>query len=178
MLFPHCAGACSTRAATLPRACGGWTGPGGSTSCAAGRCPGSKRHGPIFSGRGSGGSMAAGSSSSAHGATRLRRWTTSRRTSSRCDRQAPRSACSRYAPSAISRRSRSEEHTSELQSQFHLVCRLLLEKKKNDSHASHHTPHTKLAHYHRSAPLLVSPPHLSHSTDHTLAAYLARPHPG
>src|SRR5689334_24176753 len=28
-----------------------------------------------------------------------------------------------------SRRSRSEEHTSELQSQFHLVCRLLLEKK-------------------------------------------------
>src|SRR5689334_23539877 len=28
---------------------------------------------------------------------------------------------------------RSEEHTSELQSQFHLVCRLLLEKKKNSS---------------------------------------------
>src|SRR5689334_23716783 len=27
---------------------------------------------------------------------------------------------------------RSEEHTSELQSQFHLVCRLLLEKKKRD----------------------------------------------
>src|SRR5689334_23732134 len=27
------------------------------------------------------------------------------------------------------RRPRSEEHTSELQSQFHLVCRLLLEKK-------------------------------------------------
>src|SRR5689334_24729200 len=26
---------------------------------------------------------------------------------------------------------RSEEHTSELQSQFHLVCRLLLEKKNN-----------------------------------------------
>src|SRR5689334_24564890 len=28
------------------------------------------------------------------------------------------------------RLARSEEHTSELQSQFHLVCRLLLEKKK------------------------------------------------
>src|SRR5689334_23764051 len=28
---------------------------------------------------------------------------------------------------------RSEEHTSELQSQFHLVCRLLLEKKKHPS---------------------------------------------
>src|SRR5438309_4470915 len=27
---------------------------------------------------------------------------------------------------------RSEEHTSELQSQFHLVCRLLLEKKKQE----------------------------------------------
>src|SRR5690625_5673855 len=32
----------------------------------------------------------------------------------------------------LSRRlSRSEEHTSELQSRGHLVCRLLLEKKKN-----------------------------------------------
>src|SRR5687768_17702528 len=31
---------------------------------------------------------------------------------------------------AGSRRSRSEEHTSELQSRLHLVCRLLLEKKK------------------------------------------------
>src|SRR5438309_9164064 len=32
--------------------------------------------------------------------------------------------------SRIRTRRRSEEHTSELQSQFHLVCRLLLEKKK------------------------------------------------
>src|SRR5689334_24280049 len=30
----------------------------------------------------------------------------------------------------VSLQQRSEEHTSELQSQFHLVCRLLLEKKK------------------------------------------------
>src|SRR5689334_23894492 len=29
---------------------------------------------------------------------------------------------------------RSEEHTSELQSQFHLVCRLLLEKKNKQMH--------------------------------------------
>src|SRR2546422_4086186 len=29
--------------------------------------------------------------------------------------------------------SRSEEHTSELQSRLHLVCRLLLEKKKNNT---------------------------------------------
>src|SRR2546429_4265475 len=31
----------------------------------------------------------------------------------------------------ISTAQRSEEHTSELQSRLHLVCRLLLEKKKN-----------------------------------------------
>src|SRR2546429_3859301 len=31
---------------------------------------------------------------------------------------------------AMSNRRRSEEHTSELQSRLHLVCRLLLEKKK------------------------------------------------
>src|SRR2546429_830066 len=30
-------------------------------------------------------------------------------------------------------RSRSEEHTSELQSRLHLVCRLLLEKKKRNT---------------------------------------------
>src|SRR2546422_8563124 len=30
---------------------------------------------------------------------------------------------------------RSEEHTSELQSRLHLVCRLLLEKKKKQQHA-------------------------------------------
>src|SRR5689334_24286407 len=33
---------------------------------------------------------------------------------------------------------RSEEHTSELQSQFHLVCRLLLEKKKRKTHPIHY----------------------------------------
>src|SRR2546430_13652851 len=33
---------------------------------------------------------------------------------------------------------RSEEHTSELQSQSNLVCRLLLEKKKKKTHISMH----------------------------------------
>src|SRR2546422_6659792 len=33
---------------------------------------------------------------------------------------------------APEREQRSEEHTSELQSRLHLVCRLLLEKKKNN----------------------------------------------
>src|SRR5689334_24223942 len=36
-------------------------------------------------------------------------------------------------------RRRSEEHTSELQSQFHLVCRLLLEKKKESASSSRMT---------------------------------------
>src|SRR6267143_2016041 len=40
----------------------------------------------------------------------------------------PTATCS--SPSAAGGSSRSEEHTSEVQSQFHLVCRLLLEKKK------------------------------------------------
>src|SRR3990170_9095934 len=40
-----------------------------------------------------------------------------------------RSPCGRPAP-----RARSEEHTSELQSPDHLVCRLLLEKKNNNKY--------------------------------------------
>src|SRR5947208_9196939 len=39
-------------------------------------------------------------------------------------------ACDRPLDSSRSPSSRSEEHTSELQSPDHLVCRLLLEKKK------------------------------------------------
>src|SRR2546429_2356746 len=37
----------------------------------------------------------------------------------------------RVSPAGLDRRS--EEHTSELQSRLHLVCRLLLEKKKNET---------------------------------------------
>src|SRR5690348_18202250 len=39
---------------------------------------------------------------------------------------------------AAFRRARSEEHTSELQSPVHLVCRLLLEKKKNRTTDNYH----------------------------------------
>src|SRR2546422_4184362 len=35
-------------------------------------------------------------------------------------------------------RRRSEEHTSELQSRLHLVCRLLLEKKKNKTDSNYY----------------------------------------
>src|SRR5256884_1024950 len=43
-------------------------------------------------------------------------------------RGAPSRVATRLSPSYLPR---SEEHTSELQSRLHLVCRLLLEKKKN-----------------------------------------------
>src|SRR2546422_2909924 len=40
------------------------------------------------------------------------------------------SFCNRWSPRHCNASRRSEEHTSELQSRLHLVCRLLLEKKK------------------------------------------------
>src|SRR5207253_10523257 len=76
-----------------------------------------------------------------------RRGTRRRGTGSRASRLARSSSAPRWT--ASSRRctartrtsSRSEEHTSELQSRGHLVCRLLLEKKKNISDATYHTSH-------------------------------------
>src|SRR5438309_9446975 len=53
-------------------------------------------------------------------------------------RASPASRCGRGTRAyARAPRRRSEEHTSELQSQFHLVCRLLLEKKKNKEKTLH-----------------------------------------
>src|SRR5207244_13223290 len=67
------------------------------------------------------------------------------RTPRACARRRPRSSASSrrrcesrggrptsYRPSRPRRSPRSEEHTSELQSPDHLVCRLLLEKKKKN----------------------------------------------
>src|SRR2546429_4562831 len=45
----------------------------------------------------------------------------------RCALTASRTGSSQGSPKSLNR---SEEHTSELQSRLHLVCRLLLEKKK------------------------------------------------
>src|SRR5689334_24354096 len=44
--------------------------------------------------------------------------------------KSPRAPCRELPRARRASAARSEEHTSELQSQFHLVCRLLLEKKK------------------------------------------------
>src|SRR2546422_8416442 len=47
--------------------------------------------------------------------------------------QAARQASMRFHCAGQRQASRSEEHTSELQSRLHLVCRLLLEKKKTEN---------------------------------------------
>src|SRR3989449_6481971 len=56
----------------------------------------------------------------------------------RHERRAERSG--HRVPHGKRRAERSEEHTSELQSRLHLVCRLLLEKKKKRK-TSRRTPH-------------------------------------
>src|SRR5258708_17889990 len=48
---------------------------------------------------------------------------------------------------------RSEEHTSELQSPDHLVCRLLLEKKKNEYKTSRFASHVSSRHTHSDCPV-------------------------
>src|SRR2546429_4337375 len=51
---------------------------------------------------------------------------------------------------------RSEEHTSELQSRLHLVCRLLLEKKKNKTSSYRPTSHQPSHHPVHTDPIGVS----------------------
>src|SRR5205809_3637688 len=52
---------------------------------------------------------------------------------------------------------RSEEHTSELQSRLHLVCRLLLEKKKtnNSSNTHDHSKPSIITYLQYNAPALL-----------------------
>src|SRR5438270_6449546 len=56
-------------------------------------------------------------------------------------------ASSAGGPKAARQR-RSEEHTSELQSQSNLVCRLLLEKKNNETQLYDHIPNNVALDYH------------------------------
>src|SRR2546422_3829582 len=63
-------------------------------------------------------------------------YTTLFRSRGRCPRGSwPRSPRTPCPPTRRVPRLRSEEHTSELQSRLHLVCRLLLEKKKKRQNA-------------------------------------------
>src|SRR2546430_9204473 len=61
-------------------------------------------------------------------------YTTLFRSSARSRGRLPRGARSRRTAGREGGQLRSEEHTSELQSQSNLVCRLLLEKKKRLTH--------------------------------------------
>src|SRR5438552_19166344 len=60
-------------------------------------------------------------------------WTKPSRSSTSCARWRRRSCLPSSRSSILRIARRSEEHTSELQSPDHLVCRLLLEKKKQNS---------------------------------------------
>src|SRR5436305_10333099 len=81
----------------------------------------------------------------------------SRRTSRSAARTCAATSSARWTP-APSMVSRSEEHTSELQSRPHFVCRLLLEKKKK--------PHNQIADYTQPAS------HQSESRDPTVYSAL------
>src|SRR5258708_17909778 len=65
-------------------------------------------------------------------------YTTLFRSPSPAVRSAPCTGSPRRAPIRRCRMSRSEEHTSELQSPDHLVCRLLLEKKITPNRQRYH----------------------------------------
>src|SRR5258708_15956569 len=66
------------------------------------------------------------------------RWRRHESVPRRCDRgpREGRVLRSRFQEALPAGRGRSEEHTSELQSPDHLVCRLLLEKKKTTTHTT------------------------------------------
>src|SRR2546429_778072 len=79
-------------------------------------------------------------------------------------RRAISSASRSQAGSPRQRAARSEEHTSELQSRLHLVCRLLLEKKKKNSFVRQQRALSHLYHRHSlSAPLSSTRLYLFHS---------------
>src|SRR2546422_1577685 len=67
---------------------------------------------------------------SLHDALPISRCSGGSRAARRTTSPGSRSVSSTARPGAPSSGNRSEEHTSELQSRLHLVCRLLLEKKK------------------------------------------------
>src|SRR2546422_6332310 len=85
-----------------------------------------------------------------------------------------RSHCGRFASEGRSRtcrfrprltrrcpRARSEEHTSELQSRLHLVCRLLLEKKKRTNKRHREARYFSLETEHQDQDATTIAPHTS-----------------
>src|SRR2546425_3833757 len=74
-------------------------------------------------------------------------------------------------PRSWSRVTRSEEHTSELQSLAYLVCRLLLEKKKHETRECQRDAHPRDALHRQPQPALPQHPVAERAAD---AALLAR----
>src|SRR2546422_4494570 len=68
-------------------------------------------------------------------------WKTRGRASRPALRESPQFGYSRTRRTPPASSQRSEEHTSELQSRLHLVCRLLLEKKKKQNKITRATTH-------------------------------------
>src|SRR5256884_900532 len=64
---------------------------------------------------------------------------------------APLAPITRVMSQAAPRIMRSEEHTSELQSRLHLVCRLLLEKKKKQTHTTSDASAKHVHHFHNTS---------------------------
>src|SRR2546429_5902413 len=73
----------------------------------------------------------------------LRRRGVARFERAQCAAEVRRAAARALPVVGVGRDERSEEHTSELQSRLHLVCRLLLEKKKTRAHRVAIEPHSQ-----------------------------------
>src|SRR2546422_5391460 len=81
--------------------------------------------------------------------TRCKGWVPASATFSWASTTATSPSSARSASPTGSHERRSEEHTSELQSRLHLVCRLLLEKKKKQNQS---LEHTTCVHYRKARP--------------------------
>ena len=62
----------------------------------------------------------------------------------RTNRVFPNNSLTGYSTIGVTKLNRSEEHTSELQSRLHLVCRLLLEQKKKQHKNKKQKKHNKI----------------------------------
>src|SRR5688572_31058789 len=90
-------------------------------------------------------------------------YTTLFRSIARPSAGSPSSAPARVSGAPTSRRS--EEHTSELQSQSNLVCRLLLEKKKKKIHHEYFT-YKEMKDLHNLSQIIIHSPDTTYKLSH------------
>src|SRR2546430_11677199 len=96
------------------------------------------------------------------------------RTSTKLTRMAARAKAIQPPREYVKIIARSEEHTSELQSQSNLVCRLLLEKKKKREQTKYSRCPSVCQLSHRSTPPYLSHSSLSHGPSHSSLQHAAR----